>query len=94
MAEQAYPPHVLDLLAVVQFLLFFRHYLLGRDAQPTRGPVRFNAPDRQSALNQAVSQLRTSIDFLPAGSTTLDYEMRSFASTWGPCRAASPQPTP
>ena len=46
-AEQAYPPHVLELMAVIPALRAFRHYLLGSDAPRPLGCFRTFAPDRQ-----------------------------------------------
>jgi hypothetical protein len=58
-AEQAYPAHVLELLAVVHALLVFWHYLLGSGAPRPPG-VRSNFTLRMG--NQAVSWLRTKSD--------------------------------
>jgi hypothetical protein len=55
-AEQAYPAHVLELLAVVHALRVFRHYLLGSGAQRPPG-VRSDFTLRTD--NQAVTWLRT-----------------------------------
>ena len=58
-AEQAYPLHVLELLAVVHALRVFRHYLLGSGAPRPEG-VRSDFTIRTD--NQAVSWLRTKRD--------------------------------
>jgi transposase InsO family protein len=58
-AEQAYPTHVLELLAVVHALRVFRHYLLGSGAPRPPG-VRSDFTLRTD--NQAVSWLRTKSD--------------------------------
>ena len=58
-AEQAYPAHVLELLAVVHALRVFRHYLLGSGAPRPPG-VRSDFTLRTD--NQAVSWLRTKSD--------------------------------
>jgi hypothetical protein len=58
-AEQAYPAHVLELLAVVHALRVFRHYLLGSGAPRPPG-VRSDFTLR--TVNQAVSWLRTKSD--------------------------------
>jgi hypothetical protein len=58
-AEQAYPAHVLELLAVVDALRVFRHYLLGSGA-PRPDGVRSDFVLRTE--NQAVTWLRTKWD--------------------------------
>ena len=58
-AEQAYPPHVLELLAVVKNLLMFRHYLLGSGASR---PPEVLSDFTLRTDNQAVSWLRTKRD--------------------------------
>ena len=58
-AEQAYPAHVLELLAVVHALRVFRHYLLGSGAPRPPG-VRSDFTLRTD--NQAVTWLRTKRD--------------------------------
>ena len=54
-AEQAYPPHVLDLLAVVHALRVFRHYLLGSGAPR---PPGVHSDFTLRTDNRAVSWLR------------------------------------
>ncbi len=51
-AEQAYPSHVLEVLAVVHALLMFHHYLLGSSAPRPRGTL---SNFTLSTDNQAVS---------------------------------------
>ena len=58
-AEQAYPPHVLELLAVVHALRVFRHYLLGSGAPRPPGVL---SDFTLRTDNQAVSWLRTKRD--------------------------------
>ena len=58
-AEQAYPAHVLELLAVVHAFRVFRHYLLGSGAPRPPG-VRSDFTLRTD--NQAVTWLRTKRD--------------------------------
>ena len=55
-AEQAYPSHVLELLAVVHALRVFRHYLLGSSAPRPPGTL---SDFTLRTDNQAVSWLRT-----------------------------------
>ena len=58
-AEQAYLPHVLELLAVVHALRVFRHYLLGSGAPRPPGVL---SDFTLRTDNQAVSWLRTKRD--------------------------------
>ena len=58
-AEQAYPPHVLELLAVVPALRVFRHYLQGSGAPRPPGLL---SDFTLRTDNQAVSWLRTKQD--------------------------------
>ena len=58
-AEQAYPSHVLELLAVVHALRVFRHYLLGSSAPRPPGIL---SDFTLRTDNQAVSWLRTKRD--------------------------------
>ena len=58
-AEQAYPAHVLELLAVVHALRVFRHYLLGSGAPRPPGVL---SDFTLRTDNQAVSWLRTKKD--------------------------------
>ena len=58
-AEQAYPAHVLELLAVVHALRVFRHYLLGSGAPRPPGVL---SDFTLRTDNQAVTWLRTKRD--------------------------------
>ena len=58
-AEQSYPAHVLELLAVVHALRVFRHYLLGSGAPRPPGTL---SDFTLRTDNQAVSWLRTKRD--------------------------------
>ena len=76
MAEQAYPPHVLELLAVVHALRVFRHYLLGSGAPRPPG-VLSDFTLRTDNRSRGCARRRTSTAFSRVGST----RSKSFAST-------------
>ncbi len=59
-AEQAYPVHVIELLAVIHGLWLFRHYPLCRGGTPRPPGVRSDFTLRTN--NQTVTWLRTKRD--------------------------------
>ncbi len=78
-AEQAYLPHVLEVLAVVHALRVFRHYLLGSGAPRPPGVL---SDFTLQTDNQAVSWLRTKRDINRFLARWLD-EIKEFRSDVG-----------
>jgi hypothetical protein len=89
-AEQAYPAHVLELLAVVHAFRVIRHYLLGSGAPRPPG-VRSDFTLRTN--NQAVTWLRTKRDINRFLARWLD-EIEEFRFAWSTCRGDSTLQTP